>query len=131
MLAYFWIAVGGALGSISRFWLSGVVARYCETFPLGTILVNVSGSFAIGFFATLASPEGRWLAPTGFRPFFLYGVCGGFTTFSSFSWQTLELARDGDWLLAGANIVGSVGLCLLAVWLGHAAAATLNSLKGS
>jgi CrcB protein len=131
MLAYLWIAIGGALGSVGRYWFSGVVARqFGETFPWGTLLVNVSGSFAIGFFATLTSPEGRWLAPAGFRQFFMIGLCGGYTTFSSFSLQTLSLAEDGEWLYAGLNILGSVALCLFAVWLGHLAAAALNSLKG-
>src|SRR5207247_5837935 len=89
MIAYLWIAIGGALGSVARFWFSGFVARqFGETFPWGTILVNVSGSFVIGFFATLASPDGRWLVPAGFRQFFMIGICGGYTTFSSFSLQT-------------------------------------------
>jgi CrcB protein len=133
MLAYLWIAIGGALGSVGRYWLSGLVAttRWGETFPLGTLLVNISGSFVIGFFATLTAPDGRWLAPAGFRQFFIYGVCGGYTTFSSFSWQTLELAQEGEWLHAGANVVGSVVLCLVAVWLGHLLAAGINSMKGS
>ena len=132
MLAYLWIAIGGALGSVGRFWLSGLVAgRYGETFPWGTLLVNVSGSFIIGFFATITSPEGRVFAPVGFRQFFIYGVCGGYTTFSSFSWQTFELAQDGEWLRAGGNVLGSVALCLIAVWLGHLLAASLNSIKGS
>src|SRR3990172_3692938 len=132
MFAYLWIALGGALGSVSRFWFSGVVARqFGETFPWGALLVNVTGSFAIGFFATLTSPEGRWLAPAGFRQFFIYGVLGGYTTFSSFSWQTLELAQDGEWLQAGANVIGSVVLCLVAVWPGHLAAAAFSSMKGS
>jgi len=132
MLTYLWIAIGGALGSVGRFWLSGAVAqRYGETFPLGTLIVNISGSLAIGFFATLTSPDGRWLAPVGFRQFFVYGVCGGYTTFSSFSWQTLELMQDGEWVRAGGNVVGSVVLCLAAVWLGHVLAAGLNSMKGS
>jgi len=131
MFAYLWIAVGGALGSVGRFWLSGVVAqRYGETFPLGTLIVNISGSLAIGFFATLTSPDGRWLAPVGFRQFFIYGVCGGYTTFSSFSWQTLELMQEGEWVHAGANVAGSVVLCLAAVWLGHILAAGINSMKG-
>jgi CrcB protein len=131
MLAYLWIAVGGALGSAGRFWLSGLVAgRFGETFPWGTLLVNVSGSFVIGFFATITSPEGRVFAPVGLRQFFIYGVCGGYTTFSSFSWQTLELAQDGEWLRAGGNVLGSVALCLVAVWLGHLLAASINSMKG-
>ena len=132
MLAYLWIAIGGALGSVARFWFSGVVARqFGETFPWGTLLVNVTGSFAIGFFATLTSPDGRWLAPAGLRQFFMVGFCGGYTTFSSFSLQTFNLAEDGEWLYAGGNIVGSVTLCMLAVWLGHLAAAALNSMKGN
>lgn len=132
MLAYLWIAIGGALGSVGRYWLSGVVARsFGETFPWGTLLVNVTGSFAIGFFATLTAPEGRWLVnPTG-RQFFMLGICGGYTTFSSFSLQTLNLAEDGEWLQAGANIVGSVVLCLVAVWVGHLLAASINSMKGT
>jgi len=131
MLAYLWIAIGGALGSVGRFWFSGIVGRHFgETFPWGTLLVNISGSFAIGLFAALAEPGGRRLiGPTG-RQFFMYGVCGGYTTFSSFSLQTLELMRAGDWFKAGANAVGSVALCMVAVWLGYALGSSLNSAKG-
>lgn len=131
MSAYLWIAAGGALGSVARFWLSGVVAWHCTTFPLGTLLVNISGSFAIGFLATLLSSVGRGLAPDHFRLFLFYGVLGGYTTFSSFSWQTLELVRQGHRLQAGVNVLASVALCLVAVWLGHLAAAGLNPMKGS
>jgi CrcB protein len=129
MAAYISVALGGAIGSVARFWLSGVVARHFgETFPWGTLLINVTGSFAIGFFATLTGPDGRWLAPAWFRqPFFMTGICGGYTTFSSFSLQTLNLLQDREWMSAGANIIGSVFLCLLAVWLGHIAAAALNA----
>src|SRR3989440_10484376 len=132
MLAYLWIATGGALGSVARFWFSGIVARHFgETFPWGTLLVNVSGSFAIGFFATLTGPDGRWLVnPTG-RQFFMIGVCGGYTTFSSFSLQTLALIEDGEWLHAGTNAVLSVVLSLFAVWLGHLLATGINSTKGA
>jgi len=132
MLNYFWIAVGSALGGVSRYWASGFIAeRVGETFPWGTIAVNVSGSFVIGFFAALTGPDGRLLVSTTTRQFVMIGFCGGYTTFSSFSLQTLTLAQDGEWLWAGANIVLSVVLCLLAVWLGYAAAAALNSLKGA
>jgi CrcB protein len=127
MLSYLLVAIGGALGSVARFWLSGFVAhRVGETFPFGTILVNVTGSFAIGFFATLTSPDGRILVSPSFRQFFMIGICGGYTTFSSFSLQTLNLANDGEWLYAGMNIVFSVILCLVAVWLGHLAASVLS-----
>jgi len=113
-----------------RFWLSGAVARqFGETFPWGTILVNVTGSFVIGLFATLTDPEGRWLVSPTFRQFIMVGMCGGYTTFSSFSLQTLSLAREGQYLEAGANVLVSVLFCLLAVWLGHLLGATLGSTR--
>jgi CrcB protein len=128
MAAYFWIAIGGALGSIARYWFSGVIAnRFVTPFPWGTLLVNITGSFAIGFFATFTGTEGRWLAPARFREFFMIGICGGYTTFSSFSLQTLNLAEDGQWLYAAGNVVLSVVSCLAAVWLGHLLAVSLNS----
>ena len=127
MLTYLWVAVGGALGSLARFWLSGVVARGIgETFPWGTIVINVTGSFVIGFFAMLTGPDGRWFVPSDARFFVLVGLCGGYTTFSSFSLQTLNLARNGEWLWAGGNIVLSVVLCLIAVWFGHVSALTFS-----
>ena len=123
-----WIFVGGGLGSLARWGASGLIAnRIGETFPWGTLIVNVSGSFIIGLFATLTGPDGRWLAPATFRQFFMIGICGGYTTFSSFSLQTLALANDGQWFRAGANTVLSVVLCLLGVWLGHLLAASLNT----
>ena len=131
MFAYLWIAIGGALGSVCRFWLSGVVAsRYGETFPWGTFIVNVSGSFVIGFFAALTAPEGRVLVSPGFRQFFMIGICGGYTTFSSFSLQTLNLAQESEWFKAGANAALSLILCLVAVWLGHLLAAYMNLMRG-
>lgn len=132
MFLYTLIALGGALGAVGRFFLSGVVAnQFGATFPWGTLIVNVTGSFAIGFFATLTAPEGRVFAGGNTRQFFMTGVLGGYTTFSSFSIQTLNLAREGEWFRAGANTVGSVVACLLAVWLGHVAASYLNQMKGS
>ncbi len=122
-----WVALGGALGSVARYWCSGVVARAMgETFPWGTLIVNVSGSLVIGFIATVSGPDGRFLIPPEARQFMMVGILGGYTTFSSFSLQTLSLARDGEWLLAGANIVGSVVLCLIAVWVGHMLAVMVN-----
>jgi CrcB protein len=132
LLIYVWIAVGSALGGVARYWLSGFVAeRFGQTFPWGTLIVNVSGSFVIGFFGTLTGPDGRVLVSSAARQFVMIGICGGYTTFSSFSIQTLTLAQDGEWLWAGANIVLSVVLCLLGVWLGHIAALALNGLKGA
>lgn len=131
-IAYFLVAIGGALGSVSRFWLSGFVAtRFGETFPWGTILVNISGSFAIGFLAAFAAPEGR-LDPQSrafATQFLMIGVCGGYTTFSSFSLQTLNLLRDREWLYAGGNILLSVVLCMIGVWLGYLLGSIFNSQK--
>jgi len=124
-----WIFVGGGLGSLARWGVSGWIAgRIGETFPWGTLLVNISGSFVIGLFASVTGPAGRWgLVPPSFRQFFMLGVCGGYTTFSSFSLQTLTLAEDGQWLKASANCVLSLVLCLVGVWFGHLLAMTINS----
>ncbi|MHB1307074.1 MAG: fluoride efflux transporter CrcB [Limisphaerales bacterium] len=131
MRNYLWVAMGGALGSVGRYWLSGLVANWRgETFPWGTLLVNASGSFLIGLLAALSSVDGRWLAPNWFRPFLLVGVLGGYTTFSSFSLQTLNLAQEGEWLRAGGNILLSVALCLVGVWLGHLLGTEFNSTRG-
>ena len=131
MSAYLWIGLGSALGGMGRYWCSGAIARlFGETFPWGTITVNVVGSFLIGFIATLTAPDGRILMGTSARHFLMIGVLGGYTTFSSFSLQTLALARE-DWFRAGGNVVLSVVLCLIAVVLGHMLAASLNQLKGS
>lgn len=122
-----WVALGGALGSVARYWCSGVVANAVgETFPWGTLIVNVLGSLLIGFIATISGTDGRFLIPPEARQFMMVGILGGFTTFSSFSLQTLTLARDGEWLLAGANVIGSVVLCLIAVWVGHMLAVLVN-----
>jgi CrcB protein len=129
---YIAVAVGGALGTLGRYAVSGVVANaFGETFPWGTLIVNVTGSFIIGFFATLTAPDGRLFVGGTTRQFVMTGLCGGYTTFSSFSIQTLNLMRDGEWLYAGGNIVGSVVLCLVFVWLGSLAAMTINQLKGA
>ncbi len=129
LVEYLSVAAGGALGSMARYAFSGVVARHFgETFPWGTVLVNISGSFVIGLFGTLTGPDGRWLVPQWFRQqFFMLGVCGGYTTFSSFSLQTLNLVQDGEWLYASGNVLVSVLSCLAAVWFGHLAAVAINS----
>ena len=131
-MTWLWVMLGSALGGVARYWLSGLAAHHIgETFPIGTLIVNVTGSFVIGFFATLTGPDGRVFVGTDARQFVMTGLCGGYTTFSSFSLQTLNLARDGEMALAGANAVLSVALCLVAVWLGHVAASALNQLKGA
>ena len=127
MYAYALVALGSAIGGTLRFWLSGLIANSMgATFPWGTVVINITGSFAIGFFSTLTAVDGRVFVPAEWRTFFMVGICGGYTTFSSFSLQTLSLAQEGEWLSAGLNIVVSVMACLVAVWLGHAGAMMLN-----
>ena len=127
MVTYLMVALGGAIGSVCRFALSAAIARAAsEVFPLGTLVVNVTGCFIIGLFATLTGPEGRVLVPPDIRQFFMVGFCGGYTTFSSFSLQTLALARDGDMLRSGGNVVASVVLCLLGVYLGSVSGQLVN-----
>lgn len=129
---YFAVAVGGALGTVARYWLSGVIAHAVgQTFPWGTLAINVAGSFVIGFFGALTGPDGRLLVSGTMRQFVMIGVCGGFTTFSAFSWQTLNLMNEGEWAAAGWNVLGSVVLCLVFVWFGALAAGVLNQLKGA
>jgi len=131
-MMYVWVMIGSALGGGARYWCSGFAANHFgETFPMGTLIVNVVGSFIIGFFATFTGPDGRVLVRSEVRQFVMTGICGGYTTFSSFSLQTLNLVRDGEMPLAGANIALSLALCLIAVWLGHIAAVSLNQLKGA
>jgi CrcB protein len=132
LITYVWIAAGSAIGGVARYACSNVaVAWFGPTFPWGTLFINVLGSFVIGFFGALTGPDGRVLVPGDVRQFVMVGVCGGYTTFSSFSLQTLTLAQDGEFLRAGLNVVASVALCLVAVWLGYVAAAPFNVLKGS
>ncbi len=131
-MEYFWVMLGSALGGGARYLVSGLAGnQFGQTFPWGTLIVNVTGSFIIGFLATYTGPDGRLLLRTEARQFFVTGVCGGYTTFSSFSLQTLNLMRDREMALAGANIGMSFLLCLVAVWCGHLAALTLSQLKGA
>jgi CrcB protein len=122
-----WIFLGSGLGGVLRFLCSGLVARtFGETFPWGTLLVNVSGSFLIGLFGVVSGPDGRLLVGSMARQFVMVGIFGGYTTFSSFSLQTLNLARDGQWWLVAANIALSLVLCLAGVWLGFVAGVAVN-----
>jgi CrcB protein len=131
-MSYLWVAAGSALGGMARYWCSGLIAhRIGETFPWGTLTVNVAGSFAIGLFAALVEPEGRFFIGPAARQFIMIGIFGGFTTFSAFSVQTLTLMREGEVLRAGMNVALSVVLCLVAVWLGYLLASSANGLRGS
>ena len=129
---YLAVALGGALGTVGRYFISGVVANaFGETFPWGTLIINVTGSFVIGFFATLAAPDGSLMVSGTTRQLVMVGLCGGYTTFSSFSLQTLNLMRGGEWAPAAGNMVGSVLFCMIGVWLGAISAAAINQLKGA
>jgi len=129
-MLYVWVAVGGAVGTVARFWCSGTAARLIgETFPWGTLVVNVVGSFVIGFAATAMGPDGRMFVGATARQFVMTGFCGGYTTFSSFSLQTLNLLNDGELLYAFGNVGASMALCFVSVWLGHILAVTLNAMR--
>jgi fluoride exporter len=130
LVTYLWIAVGSALGGVARYACSSLLSRaFGETFPLGTLLVNVVGSFVIGFFATATGPDGRLLVSPDARLFVTVGICGGYTTFSAFSLQTLALVQEGEVVRAGVNVGASVGFCLASVWLGYIAAAALARVR--
>lgn len=129
-MPYLWIALGSAFGGMARYAFAVVfAARAGEAFPWGTLFVNVSGSFLIGFLTYLASPDGRPVLGTELRQLLLVGFCGGYTTFSSFSLQTLHLLHEGEPVRAGLNVLGSVGLCMAAVWLGYLLALSLRQLR--
>ncbi|OWJ65283.1 fluoride efflux transporter CrcB [Inquilinus limosus] len=129
MGTYLWVAAGSALGGMARYWCSALaIERFGAAFPWGTLFINILGSFVIGIFGGLTGPDGRFLVSADVRTFVMVGVCGGYTTFSSFSLQTLGLMQDGEWARAGANVVLSVVLCLVAVWLGVLAAGAANAL---
>jgi CrcB protein len=136
MVAYLLVALGGALGSVARFGIGDFVSQKlgdsAAVFPWGTVIVNITGSFIIGFLGALTTAEGPMKPQSRIfaTQFFMTGICGGYTTFSSFSLQTLNLMRDGEWLYAGGNVLLSVFLCLIAVWLGWMVGAAFTSLKG-
>lgn len=132
MAAYLLIAVGSAIGGAARYWVTQLVgARMGELFPWGTLAVNASGSLFIGFLGALGQPGALWHMSPDARLFLMVGVLGGFTTFSAFSLQTLNLLRDGEGLYAATYVAASVIVCLLAVWAGFAAAASLGQMRGS
>ena len=118
-MAYLWVMIGSALGGVLRYALTRITIPISYGVPWGTILINVLGSFVIGYFGTLTLQSGRYPAQDNLRLFVMVGVCGGFTTFSSFSLQTFDLMRSGAWGRAMANVVVSVVLCIAAVGAGH------------
>ncbi|MCZ8546402.1 fluoride efflux transporter CrcB [Mesorhizobium qingshengii] len=128
---YLAVSAGAVIGSVLRALASiGALAWLGPGFPWGTLFVNVLGSFVIGFYATLTGPDGRVLAGTRWRQFVMTGICGGFTTFSTFSLETFRLFQGGHWPMAGLNVGVSIVTWLVAVWLGHMVASRLNRLGG-
>jgi fluoride exporter len=131
-VVYLWVAIGGALGSVGRFWLGNAMALAVGSeFPWGTLLINVLGSFVISFFGMLTGTSQRFAVPNEARVFVTVGLCGGFTTFSSFSLQTVELVRTGQAGRAGIYVAASVILCLAACAVGFWTAAALNQSMGA
>jgi fluoride exporter len=127
MQTYLWIGLGGALGSMARHGCNGLVAMMAGVaFPWGTLVINVVGSVVIGFAAATMHEGGRFPASAEARQFLMVGLCGGYTTFSAFSLQTLTLIQGGQWLPAAGNIGLSVVLCIGGAWLGYAAGLALN-----
>ena len=124
---YVLVAIGGLVGSVARYWLSGVVQNLTDHgFPSGTLAVNILGSFVIGLVMTLSLERG--LLDDDLRILLATGFCGGFTTMSTFSYETLALLRDGEQLLALGNVGATFAACLGAVWVGsHRRAAPVRA----
>jgi fluoride exporter len=120
------IMLGGALGTLGRYLISVLALPISGQLPWGTIIINITGSFIIGFFGTLTLAHGRYPVSDELRLFVMVGLCGGYTTFSAFSLQTLDLLRSGAVGRAALNITLSVVLCILAVAAGHIVGAYLN-----
>ena len=121
-MSFVWVAIGSALGGVARYALTRWTLAISANLPWGTVLINVLGCFIIGFFGTYTLGGGRHAVPENIRLFVMVGICGGFTTFSSFSLQTFDLVRGGAWGRALANVIFSVVLCFVSVASGHLAA---------
>jgi fluoride exporter len=130
--SYISVALGSIVGAVGRYLVSVLfVSQFGDHFPWGTLFVNVTGSFVIGFYAALTGPDGRLFATPRQRQFVMVGICGGYTTFSSFSLETLRLVQSGDVQAASLNLGISIISWLMAVWIGHALATRLNRLTGT
>jgi fluoride exporter len=128
LAAYLWVAIGCALGSVARYAVGNAMTLAVGAeFPWGTLLINVLGSFVISFFGVLTASGARLPLPSDARIFVTVGICGGFTTFSSFSLQTVELARAGYPGRAALYVAASAILCIIACTMGYAGATVLNA----
>jgi CrcB protein len=130
--SYISVALGSVFGGVARYLVSVLfVSQLGDGFPWSTLFVNVTGSFIIGFYSALTGPDGRLLASPRQRQFVMVGICGGYTTFSAFSLETLRLVQSGNVHAASLNLGISVVGWLTAVWIGHALATRLNRLRGT
>ena len=129
--SYIAVALGSVVGAVARFLVSVLsVSQFGDGFPWGTLFVNVTGSFAIGFYAALTGPDGRWSVSARQRLFVMVGICGGYTTFSSFSLETLRLVQSGRAQTALVYLLISVVTWIAGVWIGHISAARLVGRPG-
>ena len=127
--SYISVALGSMVGAVARFLVSVLsVSQFGDRFPWGTLFVNVTGSFVIGFYAALTGPDGRVFVSARQRLFVMVGFCGGYTTFSAFSLETLRLMQSGNVRTALVYILVSIMTWLISVWIGHALGARLNRL---
>ena len=130
--SYISVALGSVVGGVARYLASVLfISQFGDGFPWSTLFVNVTGSFIIGFYSALTGPDGRLLASPRQRQFVMVGICGGYTTFSAFSLETLRLVQSGNVQAASLNLGISVVGWLTAVWIGHALATRLNRLRGT
>jgi CrcB protein len=128
--SYVAVALGSVVGGVARYLVSVLFASlFGSSFPWSTLFVNVTGSFIIGFYSALTSPDGRFIASTRQRQFVMIGICGGYTTFSSFSLETLRLVQSGEAQTALLNLLVSITGWMAAVWIGHALAMRINRLR--
>ncbi|OGU25478.1 MAG: camphor resistance protein CrcB [Ignavibacteria bacterium GWA2_54_16] len=124
MQSYLLVFLGGGIGAATRYWMSGLVhERLGSAFPYGTLAVNILGCFVIGLI--MGSMEERFLSHPSLRMFLTIGILGGFTTFSSFSYETIAMLKDGEFAYASLNVFASVLCCLSGTWLGLIAGRTL------
>ena len=114
------VGLGGFLGAVGRYWIGGLAQKLSDRFPLGTLSVNLLGSFILGLLATLFLE--KMIVNQDLKLFLLVGLLGAFTTYSTFSLETLNLIRSGEWMFAGLNILANVVGTLIAVWAGFSIA---------
>lgn len=131
-LLYRSVAAGSVVGGVLRYLVSITLqGQLGAAFPWSTLFINVTGSLFIGFYAALTGPDGRLFVRSHTRQLVMTGICGGYTTFSAFSLETLRLAQSGDVQAAALYVAISIVGWMAAVWLGHALATRLNRLRGT